>query len=231
MATSGTYTFSVTRNDIIGASLRLLEVYGAGETIQADDITNCSQALNILVKEMVISGMPLWTVNEITVGMTSGVSQYSIGLASSQPRPLKILQAFIRDANNQDTMLEVLSRYDFNTLGYKEESGIPNQLYYDPQIGSGIITLFNVPSDSTSTIHLVIQRQIQDFSTASNTPDLPQEAYRMLKWCLAEEIALEYGAKEKSIALIAMKAKQLRDDFMSFEQETASVYFAPNVRS
>ena len=53
MPTSGTYSFTVTRDDIINAALRSLSVLDQASTANSTDLANCGQALNILMKELV----------------------------------------------------------------------------------------------------------------------------------------------------------------------------------
>lgn len=227
MSTSGTTNFTVTRDQLVQSALRLLQVYGIGDTIPAEVITNASQALNIWVKALVMKGLFLWCVEEITVPLVVGQAQYSIGPLSNQPRPLRILDAFIRHSTGNDVSLTITSRYDYDTLGMKAAQGIPNQLYYDPQLDNGIVTFYNVPFDATSVVHLVIQRQIQDFNLATDNPDFPQEAIQMLKWGLADEIGMEQGARDNVLAMIAPRAQRYMEEFAAYQQEQASVFFTP----
>lgn len=231
MATSGTYTFLMNRDSLIGAALRTLQVLGEGDVPSPIALANCGEALNILTKAMVLEGLPLWCVQELLVPMVAGQAVYNVGPVSSQARPLRVLQAFLRYSTGNDLELAVVSRYDYNGLGLKTAQAQPNQLYYDPQLTNGIVTVYNVPADATATLHLVIQRQLQDFNLASDNPDFPQEAYQMLKWCLADELSLEYGAKPHIIQICATKAKMMRDSFMGFEQEQVSMSFTPSGRT
>lgn len=79
MATTNTNTFTVTRDNVIEASLRTLGVIGVGETPIQEDYTNCSQALNIMIKSWAKKGWPLWTVEQIQIPMVIGVNQYPVG--------------------------------------------------------------------------------------------------------------------------------------------------------
>jgi hypothetical protein len=124
----------------------------------------------------------------------------------------------------------MVSRYDYDTLGQKSSAGVPNQAFYDPQLGAATITLYNVPIDSTHTLHVVYQRQIQDFNLAADNPDFPQEAFRLLKWCLADEIALEYQAPADIRNEIALKSMVYKNKFFATEQEQTSIYFTPSER-
>ena len=79
MATSGLTKFSITRNDVIKSVLRLLGVIGVGQSPINEDYTNCSEALNIMIKAWVTKGFPLWTYNQIQVPMIAGVTKYPLG--------------------------------------------------------------------------------------------------------------------------------------------------------
>jgi len=228
MATSGTTTFTVTRNELIEAALRCLQVYGIGDAIPSQVITHTAQALNIWCKALSKKGLFLWCVQEIPVVLVAGQASYSIGPLSSQSRPMRILDAFIRDSTGNDVGLTITSRYDYDTLGLKAAQGIPNQLFYDPQLGNGIITFYNVPIAAGSTVRLVIQRQIQDFNLATDNPDFPQEAFQMLKWGLADEIGIEQGARDAILDRVGQKARAYMAEFTDWQQEQASVFFTPN---
>lgn len=230
MASSGTYAFSMSRDSLIGASLRLVQAYGDGDTIPANDIANCAQALNVMVKAMVMEGLPLWCLQELTIPLVAGQAAYDISAAAGMPLPPRILQAFIRDASDNDTEISQVARADYNRLGQKTSEGVPNQGYYDPQLGAGLFTLYNVPADTLSTLHVIIQRQIQDFNLSTDNPDFPQEAYQFLKWCLADEIALEYHTPTDIRLEINQKANGYKDKFFNFSQESVSTFFQPDGR-
>lgn len=230
MATSGTYNFLMSRDDIIKAALRLTTAYGAGDSIPDEDITDCAQAFNIMLKELPIDVTPLWCVQEYTVPMVIGQSSYDLSALTGMRRPLKVLNVFLRSSTNNDVTLELVSRYDYNKLGQKFTPGRPNQCYYDPQLESASLVLYNVPQSNDITIHVTLQRQIQDVNLATDNPDFPQEAYNMLKWNLADNIALDYAAPRDVRAEIALKAERYKQNFFASDREQASVFFSPTTR-
>lgn len=148
-------------------------------------------------------------------------------LGIGKDRPLRIMQAFIRDSNGNDTILTVESRYEYNINGMKTSQSTPNQLFYDPQLKNGIITVFGVPPDSSSTIHLIIQRQLQDFNLSTDTPDFPQEGYLMLSWGLADMVSLKYRVPRDVRAELAMRAKIFKDEFFAFQQDYVPIQVVP----
>lgn len=79
MATSGTYTFSVTRNEIIRDALALLGVYGVGLPVQVEDQNLAVSFLNKMVKAWQMQGLHLWKRQEGALFLTQYVGQYDIG--------------------------------------------------------------------------------------------------------------------------------------------------------
>lgn len=230
MATSGTYSFTMTRDDIIGAALRLTGAFGDEDVIPPTTITDCAQALNILAKELATDGLPLWCVQDIQIPCVAGQAVYNLSQASNTTLPLRILDAYITDSTGNDTTLLIVSRYDWDTLGQKFSPGVPNQVWYNPQLGAGLLTFYNEPAQAGSTVHVIIQRQIQDFNLSTDNPDFPQEAFRLLKWCLADEISLEYQATADVRKEINAKAIGYKNKFFASQQEQASIYFTPSER-
>jgi hypothetical protein len=230
MATSGSYNFTMSANDIVNAALRQTGRFAAGQTIPADDINNALQALNIIVKAMVKNQLPLWCISKLNFPTVIGQQSYNLATLSGMPRPLRVLYGFIRDSAGNDTTLSLVSRDDYNQLGSKASQGTPNQAYYDPQLTNGALYLYDAPVDTTHTIHLDLQRQIQDFDILTDNPDFPQEAHHMLKWCLADEIALEYLTPQDIRADIKAKAGAAYEGFFANEREAVSSYFTPSER-
>ena len=231
MATSGTYSFMMVGNDLIGAALRLTGRFDPYDAIPSTDMLNVQQALEVLLKELAIDGLPLWKVQTVTVPMVAKQASYNLSALSGSTLPLRVLQAILRDANGNDVELTNESRYDYNLLGQKASTGVPNQYYYDPQLSGGLLTLYDVPVDTTHTMYVTIQQQIQDLTVGTNNVDFPQEAYRMLKWCLADEIAIEYNTPPAKRAEIAGRAVFLRKEFFDSQQEQTSVFLTPSQRS
>lgn len=79
MATSGNSNFTVTRDAIIQSALRTLGVLGAGATPLTEDYTNCSEALNIMIKAWVVKGFPLWCYQQVIMQQVEGLIVYPMG--------------------------------------------------------------------------------------------------------------------------------------------------------
>lgn len=229
MTTSGTYSYTVTRDDIINAALRALGVLDKSSVADSTDLTNGSQALNLLLKQWSDNGAPLWATQWVHLPTVAGKASYTIGPTGDFNllyRPTRLISAFLRDNNtSNDFTLQVISRQEYEQLGDKTSQSVINQVYYDAQLPLGVLYFYNVPIDTNYTIWLSVQRPIQDVVTGTDNFDIPQEWFLPLKWCLAEELFTEYEVPEQRYNIIASKAAALRDKAFDWQQEEASVFF------
>lgn len=302
MTVSGSDNFTVNRDEIIKAALRVMGALGVGEEPIQEDYTNCSQALNIMIKSWAKKGLPLWVTEYLQIPMIEGANPYPIGptagyvfsvtstggtgytagtwtasggttgtsasgtytvsdgapdeftvlvagdsytssptltlsgagtgatitvnvVGVTNPRPLRIIEAFIRNSQGADTTLLPIARQQYDILGVKTTSGIPNQFYYDNQLENGNLYVYNVPSDSDRTIYATIQRMFYDMDSATDTFDFPQEWFQALKWGLANELSDEYGVEENKIFRIQQKAEQYLMECSDWSQEEATILF------
>lgn len=236
MATSGSYVFQVTRDDVIQSALRLCGVYGANDTPDAADVTACALALNILVKNLMMDGWLLHAYQTFSFAQVAAKQSYTISTAGgadvAQPRPERIAQMWARDANNFDQPVQMLTRNEYNLLSPKNTTGPITNAYYDPQIVTGVLYVWPVPADTSKTIFVSCQRPFQDMLASGNNFDFPQEYFSALKWMLADEIMLEYGAPARMIEVIMQKAAMYRAaaaDWITAEEPVT--YFTPEYQT
>lgn len=231
MPSSGTYSFMMSRDDLLLAALRLCGAYSDDETPPPSVMTTTAQALNLITKEMVIDGLPLWCIQSYAITMIPGQATYNLSVLTGQTLPQKILDGYLTNSAGSAVQFKPKSRYDWDSLGYKAQPGTPNQCFYDPQLGAGSLIMYPVPDTSdTWTYTVVFQRQIQDFNLSTDNPDFPQEAFRLLKWCLADEIALEFNTPQERRTEINQKAHSIKERFFNAQQEYVSVIFTPSER-
>lgn len=207
-------TFSVTRDEIIASSLRLLGQLGEGLTPSAEDYFNCAQSLNMMIKAWMTNGLQLWKVTDVMVALVAGQSVYTIGPTGDviSDRPLRIIQAFRRDntINSLDIELSIWSRSEYMNIGNKlTPAAMPTAVYYQPTMGNGTLYVYPTPFTPLITgdiVHLIAHLPISDVVSAASVPEFPNEWFQCLKWGLAAEIGLEYGAPPRVMDRVDTKA-------------------------
>ena len=229
--TSGTTTFSITRDDIIKGALRKIGVVAQGESPTTDQILEASFALNLLVKAWQADGMPLWALRTTMVPLTSGVNSYEIGVGKTvnTDKPLKVIQAWNRNTtSNVDVPMRIITKQEYSILGNKTSSGNPIQVYYEPLRDSGILRVFPTPSAvdaSAQQLYITHQRPYEDFNVSTDTPDFPQEWYMAVLYGLAVALASEYGVPIDQRQTLGREAADIKVAALGFGTEEGSLFF------
>lgn len=124
-------------------------------------------------------------------------------------RPLAILTGVLRDSNQNDTPLNVMTLQDYEYLPTKTASlyiADPTAWYYESQIGSqtlsptisgsGVLYLdCGGAQDVTKTLHFVYLRPVMDLINPGDNFEVPQQWYRPFCWGLSKEICAMFDAE------------------------------------
>ena len=224
--------YTINRDQIINAALRTLGVIGAGDQPTSSDYANCAEALNLYIKQLQTKGLPLWKYVDLNVPMVVNQYIYLLGPTGDVvcDRPLRVLMAFIRNPQGNDTVLQQVSRQEYMSLGVKTSQGVPNQFYYDPRLDNGVLYLYNVPNGTGYTVHLQVQSPISDVTNPNSTPEFPSEWFNCLKFGLADQVAFEYGVSAQVRNELAQRAAKYLEEMTDWSQEEASTDFQPEMR-
>lgn len=231
MATSGTYTWTAQRDDVIKGALRKLGVLPSGGSPTSNQTTDANASLNALIKAFHADGMPLWAIQNYNFTTVNGTSSYTIGTGKTLNTivPLKIIQALYTMAGGENIPMNVYNRYDFQNLPSMNDSGTPVDLYYQPLAdNSGIIQLWPSPSDSTTTITIDYQRPFSDMTNATDNFDFPPYWMQALIYMLAWSLAPEYGTPLMDRGDLQKVALYWKDQALSYGTEEGSLFFQPN---
>lgn len=249
MPSTGTASFSLTRNELIAASLRTLRVLQEGQALNGDMITTGAEAINTLISNWQSNGLQLWTYQLLAIPCVANKFVYTIGPAGADitnVRPLRLLDdgSYIRNNTNPatpvDTPLIVLSRTDYMNMGSKTSQGIVNSLYYQPGIDSGATTspstgygtlyVYVNPLDNTRTLYCNFQRPIYNMTAGADEFDFPSEWFMALRYGLAELLADEYEVPDNRLMRVAAQAERYHKNVQDWSVEQAKFRFQPDFR-
>lgn len=236
MALTNSTDYSIDRDTLIKASLRLIGVGSIDEAPTASEITNAGEALNIMVKAWQADGLHLWQIRDYSLPPTLATAQYSLGSATIGHRPLRIVSIDYKNtASNIEVPMTELSRAEYNNLPNKAETGTPVQFFYDPQLTNGQLYVWPTP-DATFvagyTMEIEYQKPFDDLDVVSTDDfEFPSEWYEAIKWGLAARLAPEYGVPLNERRLLGQEAAGAKQNVLDWDQEPVSVYFQPARRN
>jgi hypothetical protein len=236
MALSASTNWSMTAGDVISAALRLMGVGLNGETVTTAETNDTLEALEGLLKLYSVLGLKLWMRRNESITLVASDGDMSLGPSGdvTMDRPVDVLDSYLRDSNNIDIPVTVMSREEYRALTDKTSTGTPNQIHYDPQLTNGVLYIWPVP-DSTAaseyTLELNYIKPLDDADATTNDVEIPQEWFLALKWNLAKEIMMEYDIPEEKQKRIEKYANFYRKQAERTDiEDNRSIYIRPSGR-
>lgn len=189
---------------------------------------------NAEVQWNTVIGAPVGDVVTLTdnleFNVDAGAVVYSYKQTAKANRPMLVLESYNQIFNATAIPLEMISRIDYYELTNRTTGGVINQVYYDPQIGTGA-NLFVWPTgdDERNYLELLIQRTLEDFDGDTDNPDFPQEWYMPLATNLARALAPKYGTPQMDYSRIMQQAREWFSMAKDFDTELGtSMYIRPD---
>lgn len=131
-------------------------------------------------------------------------------------------------SGNDIPMIKISREDYYHNFGNKTTNGQPTNAYFDPQLGNSVLYVYPEPDRSDNAITLTYLRPLEDFDTATDTPDFPQEWYGALCWNLAKWLMVKYGTPSQSKQEIKMLAGETLAEALMFDTEDTSLYLEVN---
>jgi hypothetical protein len=179
------------------------------------------------VQDGAISGT---TDATLTTGLASAAAadSYLFHFTTKITRPIEILEARIRDTDDNDQPLTIVTnREDFFKITDKTSSGETTHIFYDPLPTNGRLYTWPVADDVTKRIVFTMRRTVQDFDASTDDFDGPVEILNALKWNLAVDLYPEYPKGAGLSEVIVAKAKEGFTDVERKYRERKNIRFHP----
>jgi hypothetical protein len=176
----------------------------------------------------VVSGAPSGSTVTITTGVPSTASSGSrcFFYTTKMRRPIDILTANLRNADNEDVPLGMMDLYQYESIGSKTADGDPCNIFYEAQLINGQMYTDYEPSNVNKVIRLVYLSDVEDLDATSDNFDYPSPWYRALRSNLGLEVCAAFD-REPSQQLREIAATSLAIA-KNLNPETCSDYFEPD---
>lgn len=224
LGTSGDHaTYSYTRTQIKTAAV-------AGATSVDVDSTTGMLAADFIGFVLDDGSLQWTTVSSVTdsdtvvipaPGLTSAaaVDNYVYFYRTKIDRPLRIVEAFVRDKDNNDRPIDIIGQKEYLELSTKNSDGSVISIHYDPQLTTGQLYVWPQTSVVTDTLELVVHRPVEDMDNANDDFDIPVEWLEAIVWGLAWRLCPDNGIDLNRKQDIERNAKEFLDDAEAFDIE------------
>jgi hypothetical protein len=126
MATSGSNDFNMTRDEIVSAAYRKIQVYRSGETMSAEELFDGCEALNVMIKAWQNKGIFVWLNQRINLLLQKDATSYTLGPAGDHATTSFVTTALSEAVVTGDYWLRVDSISGISTgdyVGYELDDG------------------------------------------------------------------------------------------------------------
>jgi hypothetical protein len=223
----------------VATTVAMAAASGASTVTVADD-TGISSAdyIGVVVDDgtvhwTTVNGAPAADVITLTTALDDSAAEGNIVYAYTTKivRPLKVVDARWVDAVslNETPVVTMMARLDYRRLPNKTQAGSVTQAFYDPQLTTGYLNLWQVPSVFEGYVNFTWHRPIQDFDAAGDNPDLPQEWIRTLTWNLAQELGPEFDVPAQKWSMVQQMAAESLEDMEGWDREEEPICFGPDM--
>jgi hypothetical protein len=190
MTISSSYSYNLTRDQIIEEALDLSGILGDGQLPTPTMYARGTRTLNIGLKSLQNDGIIITTVERTTATLTAGTGVYTTAADT-----LDVLgEAFIRNTpSGADTMVRKMSRAEYQALTSKSAQGRPVAMYIERGMAAVTINLWPLPDSDSNVLGYSRMRFLRDMDSGGATPDLPSRWLKTLVFMVAHGLALKYG--------------------------------------
>ena len=168
----------------------------AGQSPDGLDSNDTLRAMNTLIESWSIKKYVTHFKTTDSKTLTVGDPTYTIGSGGdfNTARPTRIEGAYIRDSDNNDHFVAIISSGIYRRLEVKDTEARPDQLWYNPTYSSelGTITL-NWEPDVAEDLFIESLKPLTNFTGLTVETVLPPEYNRALKWNTLLEVASGFG--------------------------------------
>ena len=224
MATSGTKTFSLNTADVIEEAYEL-----AGLELRTGyDASTARRSLNIMFADWANRGINLWTVEQVSLDLTSGTSVYTLNSYD-----VDVLEAVVRvyDSTSSTTFndisVERISRSEYLGIPDKASTGRPAQ-YFVERKETPVLNLFPTP-DSVTTYKFISYRiqRIDDVTASAQDQEVPSRFIPCMTTGLAYQIALKRNPQKAGI--LKVEYEEAFNRAADEDRDRASVHLTPRI--
>lgn len=191
MATSGTYAFVLTVDEVISEAYQRAAIDASA--ITAHQKVEARRSLNLaLLHWQNKSGVRPWVVEQRSVTLTASDATPAV-----DTRMIDIIDMVLR-RDGIDVPMDQISRSEYLEIPNKATEGRPDRWYLDRQQAAAVLYLWPTPENSTDAIVFNQIRRFQDIAkpnaaAADENPDVHALWYEALCAELAERVALKFA--------------------------------------
>jgi len=225
MTTSGTTAFNMAFTDIAEEAWER-----AGREMRTGyELRTARRSMNLMTIEWQNRGINLWTIDEGSVPLLTGVSAYDLPADT-----IDLLEQVIRTgagnvSTQQDLIINRISVSTYASIPNKLTTGRPVQLWIERLRDNPTVNVWPVPNNDTYTLYYWRMRRVQDAGSGVETADMNFRFLPALVAGLAYYISMKVPELTQRSALLKQDYEEQFTLAAGEDREKASARFVPRI--
>lgn len=223
MATSGTTAFNMDFTEIAEEAWER-----AGREMRSGyDLRTARRSMNLMTIEWQNRGLNLWTIDEGTVSLTSGTSQYTLPADT-----VDLLEQVISTGSGstqQDLTINRISVSTYASIPNKTTTGRPIQFWIERLVDAPRINVWPVPDSNDYTFKYWRMRRMEDAGAGVQTADMPFRFLPCLVAGLAYHIAMKVPELAQRVPMLKAAYEEEFDRAASEDRVKTNARFVPRI--
>lgn len=206
-----------------------------GQQPNSEKFARGLQKLNTLVKFLQTKGLKLFTNRDVPLTLTGGVYLYPLGPGASgisMVKPYRVLLGYYLYSYGSKVPMTPISWQEWTILNQQASSpGQPVNFFVDKQATVLNVNLWPTPSAaaaSNGNVHLVLQEQLDQYTSLTDDVAFPEEWFPVLAWGLASELAT--GQPTEITTRCDVRYREFREALEGWDVEDAQTFLTPDSR-
>jgi hypothetical protein len=220
--TSGTTDFSLDVDELIEDALESV----GGEHTSGNEARKIRRKLNLILIELQNKGVPINKVDNESVTLIDGQSEYDLDPSISSVLQLNYKQ------NDVEVPLTRYGEKDYHQIPVKSTSS--RSSVWSTRRGTNNVTLrlWPTPNADTDSVEMLVARRIEDVTASYQRLDLPYRFLPLLSRWLAYEVALmRDGVDPQKRQELKMNYMESMTDTFDEDRERVDMVIRPTIPS
>jgi len=193
------------------------------------DLRTARRSMNLMTIEWQNRGINMWTIDEGTVNLVKGTSEYTLPADT-----IDLLEHVIRTnsgvvSTQSDLTINRVSVSTYAAIPSKLTQGRPIQVWVERLAAAPTINLWPVPDSNDYIFKYYRMRRVQDAGGGVETPDMNFRFYPCLVAGLAYHIAMKVPEFVNRIPMLKAVYDEQFEMAAGEDREKASITFAPRI--
>jgi hypothetical protein len=199
-----------------------------GDEPYGEDYAQNMQRLNDILNLAQTQGLKLWLNAMQTVTLVVGTPDYVLGTGSLKPP--RVIEGYYVNAQGISRPLDELSWNTYNALPNRTQQGAVTGFFTNKLQNTTTISLWLVPDTlaATGTCQMLVQNQVTNIVSLTDSMNFPAEWFMFLRWALADDIST--GQPQSIVQRCSQRAETFRIALENWDVEDAATFFQPNTQ-